>query len=150
VAIYIFLALVLVPLVEIGVFIELGDWLGLWPTLGFVVLTAIIGAALLRHQGLKTLARAQASLRDNRLPLREIFDAFCLFAAGLLLLTPGFVTDALGGLLLIPIVRTWLRLILARRVYNTQEGLPDDTHGPVIDGEYRHIPPENDRDGRPN
>ena len=149
-AIYIFLALVLVPLVEIGVFIELGGWLGLWPTLGIVVLTAIIGTALLRHQGLKTLARAQASLRDNRLPLREMFDALCLFAAGLLLLTPGFVTDALGGLLLLPIVRTWLRRVLARRVYHAHEGPPDDSGGPVIDGEYHHIPPENDRDGRPN
>ena len=149
-AIYIFLALVLVPLVEIGVFIELGSWLGLWPTLGIVVLTAIIGTALLRHQGLKTLARAQASLRDNRLPLREMFDALCLFAAGLLLLTPGFVTDALGGLLLLPIVRTWLRRALARRAFHAHEGPPDVSGGPVIDGEYHHIPPEDDRDGRPN
>lgn len=149
-ATYIFLALVLVPLVEIGVFIELGGWLGLWPTLGIVVLTAIVGTALLRHQGLKTLTRAQASLRDNRLPLREMFDALCLFAAGLLLLTPGFVTDALGGLLLVPIVRTWLGRVVARRISHAREGPPDDAGGPVIDGEYRHIPPDNDSDERPN
>jgi len=94
-----------VPLLEIAVFIQVGGWLGLWPTLALVVLSAMIGAWELRAQGLATLARARAVIDAGEVPTREIFDGACLLIAGVLLLTPGFVTDALGLLLFVPLTR---------------------------------------------
>ncbi len=94
-----------VPILEIAVFIKAGEIVGLWPTLAIVVLTAIIGAALLRAQGLATLARARHSLDRGELPVEEVFTGLCLLVAGAFLLTPGFVTDSLGFLLFLPPVR---------------------------------------------
>ncbi len=79
---YLLLALILVPLTEIAVFIEVGEALGLLPTLAIVVLTAVFGAALLRRQGLHTLRRAEASLARGEAPLAEVFDGVCLLLAG--------------------------------------------------------------------
>ena len=142
---YIFLGLLAIPLVEIGVFIEVGGRIGLWPTLATVVLTAVAGTGLLRHQGMATLARAHSSMRTGQVPLAELFDAVCLAVAGLLLLTPGFVTDITGGLLFVPQVRGTLRRLIARRLVQSGRGAqppPPGPHlglGPVIDGEYREI-----------
>ena len=113
-------AFILVPLIEIGLFIEIGGWLGLWPTLGLIVLTAIVGTALLRHQGLATLRRAQSQLDAGHLPAKELFDGVCLLVAGLLLLTPGFFTDAVGFALLLPPLRAALRVYLAKHVTTIQ------------------------------
>ncbi len=109
-------AFILVPLIEIGLFIEIGGWLGLWPTLGLIVLTAIVGTALLRQQGLATLRRAQSQLDAGHLPAKELFDGVCLLVGGLLLLTPGFFTDTVGFALLLPPVRAFLRVYLAKHV----------------------------------
>lgn len=109
-------AFILVPLIEIGLFIEIGGWLGLWPTLGLILLTAFVGTALLRQQGLATLRRAQSQLDSGQLPAKELFDGVCLLAGGLLLLTPGFFTDAVGFALLIPPFRDILRRFLGKHV----------------------------------
>ena len=101
-ALILFLLFLLTPLIEIAVFIEVGSLIGLWPTLGVVVLTAVLGAALWRAQGLSTWARAQETLRAGELPVREVTDGAFLLVAGALLLTPGLVTDAIGFLLLVP------------------------------------------------
>jgi UPF0716 protein FxsA len=114
--VYILLALIFIPLVEIAVFIEVGDAIGLWSTLVVVVLTAMAGTALLRQQGLRTLRRAQESVARHEPPVREVFDGLCLLIAGVLLLTPGFVTDALGSLLFIPVFRTVLGRFLWRQM----------------------------------
>jgi UPF0716 protein FxsA len=132
--------LIAVPLAEIGVLIRLGEGIGLWPTLLAIVLTAVVGIWLLRRQGFATLSRAQASLEAGRLPLAEIFDAVCLLLAGAFLLTPGFITDSLGGLLLLPPFRTLLRFalgaLLARRL------APGAPEGGVVDGEFRVLTEE--------
>jgi len=140
-----------VPLLEIAAFIQIGGWLGLWPTLGLVVLTAMIGTWELRAQGLAALSRARAVLDAGRMPARELFDGACLLLAGALLLTPGFITDALGMLLFLPAVRDVLRRILARRfsasvethVFVDGEEVAGrdgrDGDGPVIDGDYRTV-----------
>lgn len=94
-----------VPLIEIALFIEVGGRIGLWPTIATVILTAVIGTALLRRQGMATLQRAQAEMAAQRMPVRELFDGACLLVAGVLLLTPGFLTDAVGFALLIPPLR---------------------------------------------
>ena len=82
-----------VPLIEIALFIQVGGIIGLWPTIAVVIFTAVAGAALLRHQGLGALSRLQESLERGEAPLDPVFDGFCLLAAGMLLLTPGFFTD---------------------------------------------------------
>lgn len=137
-----------VPLLEIAVFIQVGGWLGLWPTLALVVLSAVIGMWELRAQGLATLARARAVIDAGEVPTREIFDGACLLIAGVLLLTPGFVTDALGLLLFVPAVRATLRRWLARRVTASTssrvfvdgvEVRRTKRGGPVIDGDYRDV-----------
>ncbi len=109
-------ALIGVPLIEIGLFIEVGGYIGLWPTLALVVATAIVGSWKLRMQGLATLARGREQLDRGELPARELFDGFCLVIAGALLLTPGFLTDAVGLALFLPPFRDMLRTWLARRL----------------------------------
>lgn len=145
------LALVGVPLIEIAVFIQVGGVIGLWPTIAVVVLTAVIGAALLRQQGMATLMRAQRELAENRVPVRELFDAVCLLLGGALLLTPGFVTDLAGFSLLVPPVRRTLGMRLWRllqshgdfRVHSPGGGFEDGpVNGPpVIDGDFQELDP---------
>ncbi len=106
-----FLAFVGVPILEIALFIQIGGAIGLGWTLALVVLTALAGTVLLRAQGLATLGRARTSLDRGALPVREVFDGACLLIGGALLLTPGFFTDSVGFLLLLPPVRG---LLLAR------------------------------------
>lgn len=108
----IFLLFVSVPIAEIAVFIEVGSEIGVAATLAFTVLTAFLGVVLLRVQGLSTFARAQASLDAGEAPVAEMVHGVFLAAAGILLLVPGFLTDALGFLLFIPPVR----LALGRRL----------------------------------
>ena len=149
-----------VPLVEIAVFIKVGGFIGLGWTLALVVVTAVAGTALLRRQGLATLQRAQHTMARNEMPIRELFDGACLLVAGVLLLTPGFVTDAAGALLLVPAVRGLLRRAMARRLVSGNlhmHGFPGNgfpgSDGPrpggpgwdnsqsddIIDGEYQEV-----------
>lgn len=166
-ALVILLLLIGVPIAEIAVFIQVGGWIGLWPTIALVVLTAMIGTALLRQQGFATLMKVRESLAAGRLPLAEVFDGVCLLAAGALLLTPGFVTDAVGFLLLVPPVRVAVRRWLAAYLMSSGrvQGGTDEgpaprrdgrrpTGGPtVIEGEYEEIdssrPPPDKDDGNP-
>jgi UPF0716 protein FxsA len=153
-------ALIGVPILEIAVFIQAGKLIGLWPTLGVVLLTAILGSWQLRVQGLTTLARARAELDRGALPARELFDGACLLIAGALLLTPGFVTDAVGFLLFIPAVRHLLRETVGRRIARHMEtrvymhggpggpGARRRGPGPVIEGEYDDVT-EDRRDESP-
>ena len=129
-----------IPLIEIGVFIEVGGWLGLWPTLAVIVATAMLGTVLLRWQGLSILARAQAALERGELPVAEVFDGACLLLAGALLLTPGFVTDGLGGLLFLPWFRALLRHLLAHRIgAHVHRSARQRGGDGVIDGEWEEI-----------
>ena len=146
--ILVLLALIGGPLLEIAVFIEVGGMIGLWPTLGLIVLTALLGTWQLRAQGLATLARARASMDRGEVPARELFDGLCLLVAGALLLTPGFVTDALGALLFIPGLRDSLRRALGRHLAAKAETRVfvdgREVHGRggpggTIDGEYRDL-----------
>ena len=105
---FLLLAFILVPLAEIAVLIKVGGVIGLVPTLALIVLTAVVGTWMLRHQGFSVLARAQRQLEQGVMPVSEVFEGLCLLVAGALLLTPGFLTDAAGALLLVPQVRALL------------------------------------------
>ncbi len=161
-AILLLAAFIGVPLVEIAVFVQVGGWIGLGPTLALVVLTAVLGTWQLRAQGLATLLRARDQIDRGALPTRELFDGACLLVAGALLLTPGFVTDAAGFLLFLPPVRDLLRELLARYVRTSletrsvihgEEVGPGGAQGPIIDGEFRDVsdaaPPERSPRPRP-
>ena len=99
------LLFLLTPLAEMYLLIEVGGRIGAWPTMGLVVLTAVIGVALLKRQGLRTLLRAQARLASGEVPAAEVAEGLLLAVAGALLLTPGFATDGVGFLILVPAVR---------------------------------------------
>lgn len=110
------LAFIIVPIVELAVLIQLGRWIGLWPTLGLIVVTGIVGAALASREGMRALQEFQAELASGRMPRRPIMDGFSIFAGGALLLTPGLLTDLLGfGLLLRP-TRRFLQDRVMKRV----------------------------------
>ncbi len=104
-----FLIFIIIPLAEIIVFMGVSDVIGLGTALIMALLTAILGGLIVRYQGTKTLAAAQSSLRRGILPSKELFDGLCLIAAGATLITPGFITDALGFILLVPPLRELLR-----------------------------------------
>ncbi|MDX1610327.1 MAG: FxsA family protein, partial [Halofilum sp. (in: g-proteobacteria)] len=109
------LLFLLVPLVEIYVLIEVGTVIGALPTIALCVLTAVVGAGLLRVQGFQTMRRAQENLNRGEIPAIEMFEGVALAFGGALLLTPGFLTDAVGFLCLVPWTRRWLiRMALAR------------------------------------
>lgn len=147
-------AFILVPLAEIALFIEIGGWLGLGPTLALIVLTAVVGTWILRRQGLAVLRRAEQQMRRGVLPVAEVFEGLCLAIAGILLLTPGFLTDTAGALLLLPPVRAMayrrLRRLLERRgmpgapgPQDRREHDPRRGNGgpPVIDAEFEEVEP---------
>ncbi|PHR23803.1 MAG: membrane protein FxsA [Hoeflea sp.] len=97
--------LLVVPLAEIAAFVVIGGQIGVWATLGMVLLTAIIGSFLLRWQGVGLFNRINTEIRGNRVPGRELVHGVMILVAGVLLLTPGFVTDSLGFLLFVPAIR---------------------------------------------
>lgn len=97
--------LLAIPLLEIAVFVVVGQEIGLLATLALVLATAIAGSILLRIQGFGVMARVQKTLHEGRVPGRELVHGLMILIAGILLLTPGFVTDTLGFLLFIPAIR---------------------------------------------
>lgn len=134
-----FLLFLLVPLAEVYLLIQVGGVIGALPTVGAVVFTALLGAFLVRRQGLATLHRAQAAVHQGAVPALEVFEGILLLVAGALLLTPGFFTDALGFLALVPPLRRALFLALSRRVVvrEVRPGADGNGRPRVIEGEYR-------------
>ncbi|MAM00555.1 MAG: exlusion protein FxsA [Alteromonadaceae bacterium] len=112
---FLLLPFVVFPIVEMVVLIKVGSAIGVLPTVGLVLLTAVIGAALLRVQGLATLLRANQRMQSGEIPAQEVAEGFVLAIGGALLLTPGFVTDAMGLCCLIPGSRRWLISRLMKR-----------------------------------
>jgi UPF0716 protein FxsA len=113
---FLILLFVALPVAELVVLLRIGSWLGALPTILLVLATGVIGASLARSQGLATLRGIQQELAAGRPPVTQMIDGFLIFAAGLLLLTPGVITDAFGVILLLPPGRALLRHILARRL----------------------------------
>lgn len=156
---WLFLAFLMVPLVEIALFIQVGGLIGLWPTLAVVVLTAIIGTWLVRAQGQVAMNNLRRSFSDLQDPSEPLAHGAMILVSGVLLLTPGFFTDAVGFALLAPPVRTAVFHWARKRVHVTQFQMGPETQGPrhrdpaapggpgdVIDGEFTEIP----KDKSPN
>ena len=105
----------LVPLAELALLIKVGQHLGLLWTLGIVILTGIAGASLAKHEGFAVVRQIKQDLSEGILPTARLLDGVLILAGGLLLLTPGLLTDALGLLALIPWTREWIKSDLKRR-----------------------------------
>ena len=104
------------PMAELALLIAVGREIGIANTMAIIVITGILGALLARSQGLSTLGRIQASLRRGVLPANEIVDGFMILAGGLLLITPGLITDAVGFVTLIPQTRSMIKSVLVKKM----------------------------------
>ncbi len=114
-ALYVLAGIILLPLVEIAVFIAVGDAIGILPTVLLTVLTAVAGTIMLRQQGLSLVMRMQSELDSGKVPGEDLMHGAMIVIASLLLLIPGFVTDAIGLLLFVPPIRDMLaRFIISR------------------------------------
>jgi UPF0716 protein FxsA len=110
------LLFIVVPLAELFVIIEVGQAIGVLPTIGLLFLDSVLGAVLLRSQGRAVWRRFNLALAEGRVPARETFDGAMVIFGGALLLTPGFITDAFGLLLLLPPTRAAIRRLSSRMV----------------------------------
>lgn len=149
--------ILLLPILEIAAFIQVGDWIGVWPTIALILLSGLLGTALVRWQGLTVLKRAQEAAERGEIPVGAVFEGFCIVVAGVLLIIPGFLTDIVGLLLFLRPLRNAIGRWLFERlrgsgslhVWTAGQGTAgrgaDPRHRPapdVIDGEYRDVTPE--------
>ena len=123
----------LVPIAEMWILIEVGGWIGALPTIALVVLTATLGLSLLKRQGLSTLLSARRKMDEGSIPASELVSGVMIAVGGALLLTPGFVTDAIGFALLIPQTRQWLLFKLIDRYRDKI----------IIEGEFHRVDDRN-------
>jgi UPF0716 protein FxsA len=114
--IWLVIVFILVPLAELYVIIQVGGAIGVGPTIFLLLLDAVLGSMLLRHQGRAAWVQFNRALAENRLPHKEVFDGIMVIMGGALLLTPGFITDIFGLILLIPPTRAIVRGITSRIV----------------------------------
>ena len=149
---------IVVPIVELWVIIEIGSLIGVWPTIALLIADALLGSLLLRHQGRGAWRRFNEALAQRRFPGREVADGLLIAIGGTLLLTPGFVTDVFGAILLIPptraIVRRLMRGYVTRRfvIVGAPGAGPGPSSGPAhraydydstaeeVDGEDPQLP----------
>lgn len=151
-----FLLFIVIPVIEMYTLIRVGAWIGAWPTIGLVLLTAFIGAALLRQQGLSTLLRANQRMASGEVPAQEMAEGLVLAVGGALLLTPGFFTDAFGFFCLLPFTRKYMIKHVLLRIFSRMEQdvqvqvyragpgpgwVSRDDRGSIIDGEFERREP---------
>lgn len=111
---YLLLLIIIVPAAEIGVLLLSGNLIGVWPTLGVILFTGVLGAYLAKKQGLETIRKVQEQLRYGQMPGEAILEGVCILAGGILLLTPGFITDITGFLLLAPPTQSFFRKLILK------------------------------------
>ena len=137
---WLFLLFLAVPLIEIALFIQVGGLIGLWPTLLIVVVTAIVGTALVRSQGAQAMQGLRRSFDELRDPTEPLAHGAMILFSGALLLTPGFFTDAVGFALLVPgfrniVLRELRKRIEVQSMVRTERGWRE-TGDDIIDGDY--------------
>ena len=144
------LILIIVPIIEITLFVQIGGAIGLGWTLLVILATAMLGARAIRRQGIDALARAQAQMATGKPPVGEIVHGVLILMAGILLLTPGFMTDALGFLLLFPPTRLFVLELAAGFIlpklfsgFSVRRGSTQNpADAKIIDGDYRVEDPD--------
>lgn len=118
---YLFLAIVLVPAIEIVLLLLAGQTIGIFPTFALILLTGIVGAYLAKQQGLATIRDVQDRFQRGTMPGDALLDGICILVGGTLLLTPGFVTDLIGFLLLVPASRKYFKIWLMKFFKNRMD-----------------------------
>ena len=147
---WLLIAFIAIPLIEIALFIQVGGFIGLWPTLAIVLVTAIIGSSLVRNQGARELSKLQNSFSSLNDPTEPLANGAMILFAGAMLLTPGFFTDAVGFALLFPPFRAaafkWAksRIKVQKFSMGTPPNQPHPPSDRVIDGEFEEITPKQD------
>ena len=140
------LLFIVVPLVELYVIIQVGQAIGVWWTLALLVADSVAGSVLMRSQGRAAWRRFQAALAEGRMPGREVLDGVLVIFGGAFLLTPGFVTDVLGAILLAPPTRALVRRVLVRRfvpgmiVTRAARWRSPDVEGTAVEVEPKQLP----------
>src|SRR5215470_8129570 len=133
---------IVVPIAELALIIQVGSWIGFWPTLALLILDSVLGSMLMRSQGRRAWQRFNVAIADGRAPTREVLDGVLVIFGGALLLTPGFITDIFGFLILFPPTRVLVRRLLVRRATlrmmrvetpPSSNGRPRDVDGTAID-----------------
>ncbi len=143
-----FILFIIIPIIEITVIMQVGALLGLWPTVAIVILSAWLGAKYVRQQGLATLQSVQSKMAQGEMPSNEIVTGLMLLVAGVLLVTPGFVTDIFGLSLLIPGVRNAIAKYVQKHIKVNQLGAGASFHHGTSNGfgasgnVYQHDPQE--------
>jgi len=152
------LLFLVVPIAELAVIIQVGDWLGLWPTLAILLADSVLGSVLMRLQGRAAWRRFTEATRTGRPPAREVLDGVLVILGGALLLTPGFLTDLVGIALLLPPTRAVVRRLLVRRLAQRMvvamtgggpvprdrggwDGPGGDVEGRAVDVQAERLPP---------
>lgn len=113
--------LIIIPAIEITMLIYSGKIIGIWSTFLLIIFTGVLGAYLAKKQGLMVLRQAQEQMNRGQIPGNAILDGICVFAGGILLLTPGFITDVLGFFLLLPVTRKFVKLFMISRLKKWME-----------------------------
>ena len=110
------LIFILVPVAELGVLLFSGQTIGVWPTLILLIVTGLLGSYLAKKQGINTIRKVQEQIQFGRVPGNEILDGLCVLFGGILLLSPGFLTDILGLVLLLPFTRTLIKPFILKLI----------------------------------
>ncbi|MDP5086705.1 MAG: FxsA family protein [Yoonia sp.] len=154
---WLLIAFIAVPMIEIALFIQVGGFIGIWWTLLIVLTTAVAGSYLVRNQGLREIANLQRSFSELDDPTEPLANGAMILFAGALLLTPGFFTDTLGLALLVPGVRRaaflWAKSKVKVQSFSMGDGPAQRPQGPrdrVIDAEFEDVTPNKDRPEGPS
>ena len=134
------IAIILVPIIEIYLFIKIGSQIGALTTITLIFVTAILGVIYARYEGLNTLKSAFVQLVKNEIPVYEIISGAAITFAALLLIIPGFATDVIGFLIIFPFSRKFILKILSSKFQ-----IKKKTDEKFIDGEYEEIEKEDDK-----
>jgi UPF0716 protein FxsA len=145
----ILLLLIIVPIAEIALIIRVGEWIGVWWTIALLLADAVLGSWLLRSQGRAVWRRFSAAVSEGRVPHREVLDGVLVIFGGALMLAPGFLTDVIGALFLLPPTRRLFRGLLVRRAVlrivrppaPSRNGHPDDIEATAVDVDPDRLDP---------
>jgi len=143
------LLLIIVPIAEIALIIQVGEWIGVWWTIALLLADAVLGSLLLRSQGRAVWRRFSEAVSGGRVPHREVIDGVLVIFGGALMLAPGFITDVFGALFLAPPTRALMRRLLVRRAalrivgttMPSRNGRPSDVEATAVDVDPDRLDP---------
>ncbi|WP_416306959.1 FxsA family protein [Neptunicella sp. SCSIO 80796] len=153
-----FILFAILPIAEIALLVNVGEQIGGWNTVAIVIITAAIGSYLVRQQGLATLFQAQTKMQSGQMPGQEMAEGLLLVIAGVMLVTPGFITDTMGFLLCLPMTRPAIARAIVKRMqmqvvnnihrqqqsgfhaefHSSYQQPPQEQDGDIIEGEYEN------------